>query len=130
MSHFLIKRARKIRNKSLNCTQMCLTITKITINTSCSKFSCERPFNVIFVIVIRNWQIWCGFLIVYGLVLQENGTKCRPRSHDYYFNLQKHFGFPLVSFLNYTFRIRNSNKCNFRKMKRTLKLYIISMEIL
>ena len=61
--HFLIKRARKIRNKSSNCAYMCLTITQITINSR-SKFSCGRPFYVIFVIVSLNWQIWCGFLIV------------------------------------------------------------------
>ena len=75
MSHFLIKRARKIRNKSFNCADMCLRITKITINGSCSKFSCEKPFYVIFVIVILNWQIWCGFLVVNGLVLWQNGTR-------------------------------------------------------
>ena len=69
MSHFLIKQARKIRNKSLNCAHICLTITKITIN-SCSKFSCERQFYVIFVIVILHWQIQCGILKFNGLVLR------------------------------------------------------------
>ena len=34
LSYFFIKRARKIRNKSLNCAHMCLTITKITINSA------------------------------------------------------------------------------------------------
>ena len=70
-----LKRVRKIRNKYLNCAHMNLTITKITIN-SCSNFRCERPFYVIFVIVIFNWQIWCGFLIVNGLVFRKNGTRC------------------------------------------------------
>ena len=81
MSHFLIKRVRKIRNKSLNCEYMYLTITKITIH-SCSKFSCRRPFYVIFVIVILNWQIWCGFLIVNGLVLLQNGIRLYVKSRQ------------------------------------------------
>ena len=80
MSHFLIKRARTATNLSIVRTCMCLTITKITINI-CSKFSCVRPFYVIFVIVILNWQIWCRFLIVNGLVLQENKARCKWRKH-------------------------------------------------
>ena len=34
MSHFLLQRARKIRNKSRYFADMCLTITKITINVA------------------------------------------------------------------------------------------------
>ena len=75
LSHFLIKRARKICNKSSNCAHMCLTLTKITMG-SLSKFSCKRQFIVIFVIVKHNLKICCEFLIVYTLVLWQNNTRC------------------------------------------------------
>ena len=81
LSYFLIKRARKIRNISFNCAHICLKITKITINSR-SKFSCERPCYVIYVIVIINWQIWCGFFIVNRLVLRENRTRCLGPNED------------------------------------------------
>ena len=48
-------------------TNLQLTITKITM-VSLSKFNCERPFIVIFVIVKHNLKICCGFLIIDGLI--------------------------------------------------------------
>ena len=40
-----------------------------------SKFNCERPFIVIFVIVKHNWKICCGFLNVDGLVFRNLGHR-------------------------------------------------------
>ena len=71
---FCQKRASKICKKSSNCAHICLTITKITI-TGLSKFNCERQFIVIFVIVKHNWKIYCGFLIVDGLVFRNLGHR-------------------------------------------------------
>ena len=44
----------------------------LTIN-GLLKFNCERPFAVIFVIVMLNWKIWRGFLIDDGLVFEILG---------------------------------------------------------
>ena len=40
------------------------------VRTEITKFNCERPFYVIFVIVMLNWKIWCEFLIDDGLVFE------------------------------------------------------------
>ena len=54
-----------------------------------SKFKFEKPFYVIFVIVILNWQIWCGFLTVNVLVLRENGARCNMHSKNWFKKLSQ-----------------------------------------
>ena len=57
------------------CTCVLITITKITTN-SCSKFSCVRPFYVIFVIVMGPffWKMGQG-----GIVDQQTKEQRKRR---------------------------------------------------
>ena len=54
------------------------TITKIKIN-GLAKFNFKWPFYVIFVIVMPSWKIWCGFLIVNGLVFVSELQKVEKK---------------------------------------------------